>query len=82
MYKIKHYLRRNENKGLYCKALRWETIKNNKKSCFPFFKLDFQKVDQHTGGTNSPVEYPGRECKHDIKESKGNIFNQIFKENV
>ena len=64
------------------------------------FKLDFQKVDQHTGGKwlihgtkrqtrttsckawNSPVEYPSRECKHDIKESKGNMFNPIFKENV
>ena len=29
-----------------------------------------------------PVEYPSRECKHDIKESKGNMFNPIFKENV
>ena len=46
-----------------------------------YFKLDFQKVDQHTGG-NSPVEYPNRECKHDIKESKGNMLNPIFKENV
>ena len=63
------------------------------------FKLDFQKVDQHTGGTclihgtkrrkdnqlqclEPPVEYPSRECKHDIKESKGNMFNPIFKENV
>ena len=31
---------------------------------------------------NSPVVYPSRECKHDIKESKGNMFNPIFKENV
>ena len=31
---------------------------------------------------NSPVEYPSRECKHDIKESKGNMVNPIFKENV
>ena len=30
----------------------------------------------------SPVEYPSRECKHDIKESEGNMFNPIFKENV
>ena len=30
----------------------------------------------------SPVEYPSRECKHDTKESKGNVFNPIFKENV
>ena len=28
------------------------------------------------------MEYPSRECKHDIKESKGNTFNPIFKENV
>ena len=64
-----------------------------------YFKLDFQKVDQHTGGKwlihgtnrrkdnqllpwNSPVEYPSRECKHDIKKSKGNMLNPIFKENV
>ena len=60
------------------------------------FIQDFQKVDQHTGGKwlihgtkrrqdkawNSPVEYPSRECKHDIKESKGNMFNPIFKEKV
>ena len=59
------------------------------------FKLDFQKVDKHTAGTapnaartinckawNSPVEYPSRECKHDIKESEGNMSNPIFKENV
>ena len=64
-----------------------------------YFKLDFQKVAQHTGGKwlihgtkrrkdnqlqslELPVEYPSRECKHDIKESKGNILNPIFKENV
>ena len=29
-----------------------------------------------------PLEYRSRECKHDIKESEGNIFNPIFKENV
>ena len=63
------------------------------------FELDFQKVDQHTGGKwlihgtkrhknnqlqslEPPVEYSSRECKHDIKESKGNMFNPIFKENV
>ena len=48
-------------------------------------KLDFQKVDQYTGCKwliHSPVEYRSRECKHDIKESKGNMFNPIFKENV
>ena len=63
------------------------------------FKLDFPKLDQHTGGKwlihgtkrrkdnqlqslEPPVEYPSRECKYDIKESKGNMFNPIFKENV
>ena len=62
------------------------------------FKLDFQNADQHTGGKwlihgtkrrnnqckawNSPVEYRSRECKHDIKESKDNMFNTIFNENV
>ena len=30
---------------------------------------------------NSPVEYPSRECKHDIKEPEGNMFNPMFKEN-
>ena len=57
-----HYLRHEneviESKVLYCKALRYETIKNKKK-LFSFmsnlqiyyqFKLDFQKVDQHTAG--------------------------------
>ena len=29
-----------------------------------------------------PVEYPSKESKHDIKESKGNMFNPTFKENV
>ena len=24
------------------------------------------------------VEYPSRECKHDVKESEGNMFNPIF----
>ena len=62
------------------------------------FKLDFQKEDQQGASGqsttpnaartiscktwNSPVEYPSRECKHAIKESKGNMFNPIFKENV
>ena len=48
----------NENKVLYCKALRCETIKNNKKVVLLYVKLqtyhhlqlDFQKVDKHTGG--------------------------------
>ena len=42
----------------YCKALRCETIKNIKKlfsfisnlQTYYHLKLDFQKVDQHTGG--------------------------------
>ena len=54
------------------------------------FKLDFQKVDQHTGGNwlihgtkrrkdshlqslEPPCKYPSRECKHNRKESEGNI---------
>ena len=66
----------------------WNNQKQQK-NCFPYvkltnllwFKLDFQKVDQHTGGKwlihgtkqkfscqawNSPGEYNSRECKHDI----------------
>ena len=46
----------NENKVLYCKALRCETIKNKKMfallsnlQTYYHFKLDFQKMDQHTG---------------------------------
>ena len=31
---------------------------------------------------NSPVEYPSRECKYDVRESIGNMFNPILKENV
>ena len=31
---------------------------------------------------NSHVDYPSRECKHDMNESEGNMFNPIFKENV
>ena len=63
------------------------------------FKIDFQNMDQHTGGKwliqgtkrrqvnqlqslEPPIEYPSRECKHDIKESEGNMFHPIFKENV
>ena len=42
----------------YCKVLRYETIKNSKKlfslmsnlQTYYHFQLDFQKVDQHTGG--------------------------------
>ena len=62
------------------------------------FKLDFQNVDQHTGGkwfihgtkrrkdnqlqSLEAVEYPSRECKEDIYESKVNMFSPIFEENV
>ena len=31
---------------------------------------------------NSPVEYPSRKCNLDTKESEGNMFNLIFKDNV
>ena len=31
---------------------------------------------------NSPVEYPCRGCKNNIKESEGNMFNPIFKKKV
>ena len=31
---------------------------------------------------NSPVEYTSRLCKHDIKESEGNMANPILNENV
>ena len=48
----------NENEIPYCKALRCETNKQKKKlfsfmsnlQTYYHFKLDFQKVDQHTGG--------------------------------
>ena len=48
----------NENKVLYCRVLGCETIKNNKRlfslmsnlQTHYHFKLDFQKVAQHTGG--------------------------------
>ena len=60
------------------------------------FQLYFQKVDQHTEGKclihsamtnsckawNSPVEYPSRESKYDIKEAEGNMFNPKLKGNV
>ena len=63
------------------------------------FQLDFQKMDQHTGGRwlihgtkhhkdnqwqslEPPVEYPSRECKHDIKQSKEKMLNPIFNDNV
>ena len=31
---------------------------------------------------NFPVEYPSRQCKHDIKEFEGDMFNPMFKEIV
>ena len=63
MQKIKHNLKYenkvNENKVLYSNALRCETIKINTKlfslmstlQTYYHFKLDFQKVDQHTGAS-------------------------------
>ena len=48
-----------------------------------YFTIDFQKVDQHTGGKWLIHGTKRRkECKHDIKESKGSMLNPIFKENV
>ena len=40
------------------------------------------RKDNQSQSLYCPVEYPSRECKHDIKESEGNRFNQIFKENA
>ena len=31
---------------------------------------------------SSPVEYPSRECKHNVKKFDGNMVNPIFKEDV
>ena len=31
---------------------------------------------------NSLVQYPSRECKHEIKVFEGNVFHPIFRENV
>ena len=53
-------------------------------------KIDFQKVDQHAGGKwlihdtkrrkawNSPVEYPSRVARCEIKGSDGTMLNPIF----
>ena len=41
-----------------------------------------RRKDNQLRSLESPVEYPSRESKHDTKESKGTIFNPIFKENV
>ena len=54
----RHENKVNKNEVLYFKALRCETIKNNKKlfslmsklQTYYHFELDFQKVDQHAGG--------------------------------
>ena len=56
---MRHENKVNENKILsYWKALRCETLKNNKKlvslyvklTNFHHFELDFQQVDQHSAG--------------------------------
>ena len=59
---MKHYWRHenkvNENRVSYCKALRYEKVKNNKKGVYPYVKLTnllsfstkFPKLDQHTEG--------------------------------
>ena len=39
-------------------------------------------MDNHLQSLELPVEYPSGECRHHIKESEGNMFNPIFKENV
>ena len=38
--------------------------------------------DNQFQNVNPPVEYPSRESKHAIKESEGNTFSPIFKENI
>ena len=51
-------------------------IKNNE-------KVDLQLVKFTTHYhllLESPVEYPKRETKHDIKESESNMFHPIFTE--
>ena len=45
-------------------------------------KLNFQKVDQPTGSKWLIHGIKRRKDNHDIKESEGNIFNPIFKENA
>ena len=52
---LRHENKVNENKVLYCKALRFETIKKlfsfmSNLQTYYHFNLDFQKVDQYTGG--------------------------------
>ena len=77
----KHYLRHenkvNENKVLsYCEPLRCDTIKNNNTVVFFMsnlqnyyhFKLDFQKVNQHTGN---------KWLIHDTKRRKDNQLQNL-----
>ena len=49
-YYLRHENKVNKNKVLYCKALRCEIIKTTNLQAYSHFKLDSQKVDQHTGG--------------------------------
>ena len=42
---------------------------------------EFRK-DNQLQSMELPCKYPSRECKHDINESKGNMINPKFKENV
>ena len=78
--KIKHYWthenKANRNKVLsYCEAAL-NTIKNNEKVVLNYaklpnhyhFKLDFQKVDQHTGG---------KWLIHDTKHRKDNLLKSL-----
>ena len=50
------------------------------------FKLDFQKVDQHTGGNwliHGTKHHKDNQLQRlALQESEGNMFNPIFKENV
>ena len=53
-----------------------------------YFKLDFQKVDQHTGGkwlihgTKHRKDNQLQSLELHCRISKGNMLNPIFKENV
>ena len=41
-----------------------------------------RRKDTQLSSLELAVESHSRECKHDIKESEGDVFNPIFKENV
>ena len=41
-----------------------------------------RRKDNPSQSMELPCRISYRECKHDIKASKGNMFNPIFKENV